>query len=358
MSDVYEGEISHDDELIGEPMPSRPTRRDLADGKLELLRSSAPPAITTSAGGLSFRNMLEVMDFAKAMSTSGVMLPKYLRGNPGGCLGITFKAIHWRMDPFEVAEKSFVVNDRIGFESQLIHAVIEARAPLQHRLQCEYDGEGQTRSCTITGYFVNGDVREYTSPMLKDIRVKNSPLWKDDPDQQLFYYASRSWARKWCPDTLMGVYTKEELSVMEPPEDEAPGLHARLAGSPRSDEGHAAGHAEAELAQIAAENGPELAQDAPIEAEAIQEPASQPKRTRGRPKGKAKAAKKAEQKQPESAAQYLAFAETWIGEATDGVFMLERWHDERQLRNKLGVTAEMRAPLDALLKAKREELSE
>jgi hypothetical protein len=38
--------------------------------------------------------------------------------------------------------------------------------------------------------YTDGSVRTYTSPMIKDIKVKNSPLWTADPDQQLFYFAS------------------------------------------------------------------------------------------------------------------------------------------------------------------------
>jgi hypothetical protein len=250
--------IDRDDEIIGEPMATRPTRRDLAERGLDVLDPTkmASAKISVAAGGVSFASVIEVMDFAKAMATSGLMIPKFLRGNPGGCLGITFQAIEWRMSPFQVAQKSYAVNDRVGYESQLIHAVVEARASLQHRLDCRYDGEGPTRTCTVVGMFISGDVREYTTPQFAKIRTKNSPLWQDDPDQQLFYYASRAWARKWVPDVLMGIYAREELAERpdigrEIGDDDAPGLHARLTGSERSAEGHQDGHAARELDQIA-----------------------------------------------------------------------------------------------------------
>ena len=333
--------------------------------------------IAVRRSGVKFTSALEVMDFAKMMSIAGTHLPKYLRGNVGGCLAISLKAVHWEMDPFEVANKSYEVNDRIGFESQLIHGVIEARAPLQHRLDCSYSGEliydeveqrdestgekfvtrvlnwrKSTRSCTVVGRFTTGDQREYTSPKISDIRVKNSPLWRDDPDQQLFYYASRSWARKWCPDVLMGVYSREELQA-DPQlgrEGESAGLHARLIGSePSGSEGHKDGHAASELDQIASEaSGPVIeTTPEPAKKKKAEKPAKEPKT-----KTKAKAATL-----PTNVAQYIDYATQWITMSTDNDELFRRWNDERKMRNDLGVTGDDRTPLGELLAKRREELA-
>src|SRR6188768_1266564 len=102
---------------------------------------AAPITVNAEIGGIALQNMGEVMEFAKLMSVSGSAVPKYLRGNPGGCLAICSRALRWQMDPFAVAEKSYqVVNkgeERIAFEAQLVHAVITARAPLKTRLRYE-----------------------------------------------------------------------------------------------------------------------------------------------------------------------------------------------------------------------------
>ena len=215
--------------------------------------------ISGTAGGVAFASALEVMDFARLMAVSLQAVPKDFRNNPGMCLAVTFQAIEWRMSPFQVANKAYVVNDRVAFESQLIHAVVEARAPLKNRLDCKYSGkfEDGTRTCTVNGTFINGDVRDYTTPEIGKIKVKNSPLWTSDPDQQLWYYATRSWARKWVPDVLMGIYSKEEIEA-EPgigrDQPTLPGLRARLPGDgdKRHDEGfdHGNGHVESELSEV------------------------------------------------------------------------------------------------------------
>lgn len=372
------------DAAVGEPMTSKPTKRDLIERGLDVLDPAKmhSPAISTAAGGLKFTSMLEVMDFSKAMSTSGNLVPEYLRGNPGGCLGITFQAIEWRMSPFQVANKSYEVNDRIAYESQLIHAVIEARAPLQHRLMCSYEGEliydevdskdeetgeifkrrvlnwrKSTRKCTIAGDFTNGDTRDYTSPQIGDIKVKNSPLWRDDPDQQLFYYASRSWARKWCPDVLMGIYTREELAerpnIGREDEDTAPGLHARLAGAAKADEGHKPGFAESELDQVAAASGGQV-----IEASAEAQPEAPPeagkaagKRAKAKHPAKApepkETAPEAPPATPKTVKQWTAYCMAWIAAEKDPDEIAKRWLAERKLRNEIGVTADERKPVEA-----------
>lgn len=221
------------------------TRRDLAERGMDALPLDRQQSlgISRNAGGVSFASALEVIEFAKLMSTADKAVPKHLRANPGACLRIVFQAVEWQMSPWSVADKSYEVNDRIAYESQLIHAVIEARAPLKERLDAVFDGEGVERRCTIIGKFTDGTERRITTPMIKDIKIKNSPLWTSDVEQQLFYYGSRSWSRRWCPDIIMGLYTKDELqadpSSGRPEEDVAPGLHARLVGSQvNRDEGH------------------------------------------------------------------------------------------------------------------------
>lgn len=168
--------------------------------------------VSRNVGGVVFSTALEAMEFSKLLSISGKAIPKHLRNNPGGCLAIVFQAIEWRMSPFAVANKSYEVNDRVAYESQLIHAVIESRAPLKTRLRAAYEGEGVDRCCIVSGTFIGeSEPQQYRSPTIKEIKVKNSPLWTADPDQQLWYYSSRAWCRKFAPDVLLGIYSKDEL---------------------------------------------------------------------------------------------------------------------------------------------------
>lgn len=165
-----------------------------------------------NVGGLSFQDMGQVMEFSKLMAVAGQAVPKHLRGQPGACLAVSLQALNWQMDPFAVANKSYAVNDRVAFEAQLIQAVIEQRAPIKGRIRGRYEGEGQKRVCILTVTPDDGseDIT-YRSPEIGMITTKNSPLWKADPDQQLWYYSARAMCRRHFPDVLLGVYEKEEL---------------------------------------------------------------------------------------------------------------------------------------------------
>ena len=396
------------------------TRNDLATKGMDALDRDRVGKVSVSAqaGGITFASAIEVMEFAKLLSTAGTAIPKHLRANAGGCLAITFQAIEWRMSPISVANKSYEVNDRIAYESQLLHAVIESRAPLKERLDCKYDGIGPDRTCTVTGKFIDGTERSYTSPAFKDIRVKNSPLWKDDPDQQLFYYSSRSWARKWCPDVLLGIYTREEMeaspTIGREEEPAGPNMRERL-GSTDTGEGHKTGHVEGELAHIAPHRGQIIEVEANKEPEAgkdtgkpaasktakekkakadkkepattepakaaeqpsgdqqkdtpaqpIQEPDGQPAtgiKAAQEPEpatqqAKQPAAQPAEppRAKPKTAQEYQAWAYEWLLEATDVAYIDHRWGEERTLRNACGLTSELRQPIEDKKHERRAEL--
>jgi hypothetical protein len=234
-------------------------RTALIESRIDKDRAAAI-SISGAAGGLSIGDLAQVFEFAKAMSTAGPMIPAFLRNNPGACLGICLQAIEWRMSPFAVANKAYAVEQkgeiRVAFESQLIHAVIEARAPLKGRLNVRYEGEGDERVCIVSCTLKGEDTpREHRSPTLGRRKPglnqsgarKGSPLWDTKPDVQLFYDTSRDLARILFPDIIMGLYSDDELSEVgyEPVKtvtfrkvddsqavtDPANGLHERLSAS-------------------------------------------------------------------------------------------------------------------------------
>lgn len=172
--------------------------------------------VKLGANGLAATNLAELMDFAHLMAKAGPMVGKTFRGNPGACLGIAMQAMQWNMNPFAVSQKAYTTGDNIGYEGQLVIAVINAHAPIKERLRPSYSGEGAKRRCTVSAT-IKGETEPcvYESPEIGSIPTKNSPLWKSDPDQQLFYYSSRMWARRYCPEVIMGVYDVDELAAVE-----------------------------------------------------------------------------------------------------------------------------------------------
>lgn len=160
-------------------------------------------------------NMGEAMELAKLMA-AGNFVPSHLRSKPGDCLAVIMQSARWGMDPFAVGNKTYFVNDRMAYEAQLVAAVINSANVLEGRLHPEWEGEGNELVCTITGKLKGDPEPKKRRVPIKNITTRNSPLWKQDPEQQLAYYAQRAWVRLHAPEVLLGVYTPDELASAEP----------------------------------------------------------------------------------------------------------------------------------------------
>lgn len=190
----------------------------------------------------------EQMSAIATMMSKGVStVPKHLRGNQGDCLAVVMQAAQWGMNPFAVAQKTHVVNGTLGYEAQLVNAVVTTMAPTKDRINYEWFGdwtkvmgkfeerESKKKVDEDTGKAVKYRVPDWkiedeaglgvrvwatmkgeTVPreltlLLVQCRVRNSPLWADDPRQQIAYLAVKRWTRLHCPDVLLGVYTPDEI---------------------------------------------------------------------------------------------------------------------------------------------------
>lgn len=168
--------------------------------------------VSAALGGVQFRNMIEIMEAAKLLAISGPAIPKWLQGNVGGCWAVIVQAVEWGFSPIAVARMSYEVSGVTGYMAQLVHAVIEKRAPIVGRLRHKFEGEGDERVCIVWAQ-VKGEAEplEYRSPPFGRIQPKNSPLWKTKPDLQQYYNTSRDFCRVYFPDVLLGVYAEDEL---------------------------------------------------------------------------------------------------------------------------------------------------
>lgn len=161
--------------------------------------------------------MESLMDFAEMMSKAIVTVPKHLHGKPADCLAITLQAMRWQMDPFVVSSKTHVVNGNLGYEAQLVVAVLKNSGAVKGRPHYEYRGDGNSLECRAGFIPAGEDAIVWTEWLsIATITTKNSPLWKVNPKQQFGYLQARNWARLYAPDALLGVYTDDELASAEP----------------------------------------------------------------------------------------------------------------------------------------------
>lgn len=189
--------------------------------------TSQPGAtVGTAAAIFSPEGMNQLVRFAELMSQSKATVPKHLEGKPADCLAVTMQAAQWGMNPFAVAQKTHVVNGTLGYEAQLVNAVVSSSSLLATRLNYRWSGDwsnvnGKTDkspNLTVTVSAVlkgEAEPRELTISMAQ-AGVRNSPLWEQDPRQQLAYLCTKRWARLHAPDVLLGVYTPDELQETAP----------------------------------------------------------------------------------------------------------------------------------------------
>lgn len=210
---------------------------------------------------LDEKAMAHMMNVATFMAGGTLTLPEPYRKNPANCLAVVMQAAQWKMNPFAVAQKTHFVNGNIGYEAQLVSAVINQSGATKDNFHFDWYGDWSK----ILGKFKEvesktktddkGFAKKYKFPdwnskdeeglgvkvwatlkgedeprvldlLLTQANTRNSTLWADDPRQQLAYLAQKRWARLYAPGVILGVYSPDEAEQMEPREVEINPLNA------------------------------------------------------------------------------------------------------------------------------------
>lgn len=197
--------------------------------------------------------MKHMMDVATFMSKGTLTLPEPYRNNPANCLAVVMQAAQWKMNPFAVAQKTHFVNGNIGYEAQLVAAVINQSGATKDNFSFEWFGDwtkvlGKFKEVeSKTKKDDNGYPKKYKFPdwkaddevglgvkvlatlkgedsprelslLLTQANTRNSTLWADDPRQQIAYLAQKRWARLYAPGVILGVYSPDEVDQFAPKE--------------------------------------------------------------------------------------------------------------------------------------------
>lgn len=184
----------------------------------------APNTISASNAVFNVQALGQLTAFAELMAQSAVTVPKHLAGKPADCMAIVMQAMQWGMNPYAVAQKTHLVNGVLGYEAQLVNAVISSSSAIQGRFHYEYggdwekiagkkDGRDELGLYIRVGAVLRGEAEiTWGEPIyLADITTRNSPLWKTAPKQQIAYLAVKYWARLYCPEVILGVYSPDEV---------------------------------------------------------------------------------------------------------------------------------------------------
>lgn len=176
-----------------------------------------PPSASSISLILNEGHMNLMFRFAEMMAQGVATVPKHLQGKPADCLAVVIQATQWNMNPYAVAQKTHLVNGTLGYEAQLVNAVLQATGSIDGDFSYEYKGEGDSLECRV-GAVSRGTKGITWGEWIKrsTITVTNSPLWKTNPKQQMGYLQVKNWARLYKPGAILGVYTPEELEPASP----------------------------------------------------------------------------------------------------------------------------------------------
>lgn len=201
--------------------------------KNEVAVKETAEVTVNGVGALLFENeKFERMEKVAEMMASGkCAIPKHLQGSLGDCFAVVMQAAQWGMNPFAVAQKTHVVNGALGYEAQLINAVVNSMHVISDRFRYEYVGDWEAykasgfnkakeAGCGVNvGATLRGEseVRWLPAPLcMEQVKTRNSPLWATNPQQQIAYLAVKYWTRLYAPDAILGVYSDDELLQTEP----------------------------------------------------------------------------------------------------------------------------------------------
>ena len=194
-------------------------------------------------------NLNAMVRVSDLMANSGQAVPRHLRKNPGACFAVTMQAMRWNMDPWALGQQTYTADENgpLAYQGQAIIAALNNSPLLTTRLHFEWggpwekivgrfvwrestkkaddsgkpkkylakawdDNEEQGLYCTVSATLAGEREPRMLQLFLMQARVRNSPLWVEDPRQQLAYLASRRWGRLYAPDVIMGVYSPDELA--------------------------------------------------------------------------------------------------------------------------------------------------
>jgi hypothetical protein len=151
----------------------------------------------------------EAESLARVLSTAK-LVPAHLRNSPGDCLLVVMQAQRWGMDALSVAQCTSVVRDKLCYEGKLVAAVLYSMGVLESRLRYEYSGQGDRRSVKVIGR-LRGENEDRAIEGTVASWATDNGNWKKSPDDMLAYRGARQWARRHAPETLLGVYSPDEI---------------------------------------------------------------------------------------------------------------------------------------------------
>ncbi|WP_407951399.1 recombinase RecT [Plesiomonas shigelloides] len=110
--------------------------------------SSDKAVMANERGQANMLNLMMNVDFmasidrlADMMASGKATVPQHLRGNKADCYAICLQALQWGMNP-SCGAKTHLVNGTLGYEAQLVNAVVVNSGVIKGALTTSFSGHG------------------------------------------------------------------------------------------------------------------------------------------------------------------------------------------------------------------------
>lgn len=198
-----------------ERMPAQPRREQVAvESAIAVLDTAMFEHLTRIAKVMAASSLVPAhLNAVRKVGGQDVVIEE--REAISNCLLVVNQAVAWRINPFAVAQHTFVHKGKLGYEGKLIAAIINKHPSLVKRLTYDYEGTGEKRKVTVSGRIAGDNVDRSVAGDVATWKTtgSNSP-WSNvgQHDQMLAYRGAREWARRYLPEVVLGVWSDDEVA--------------------------------------------------------------------------------------------------------------------------------------------------
>lgn len=203
------------------------------------------PRLDSPLANILDKDRYEQLQRVARMLANQSFTPAHLVGQTpdrtvANCFRVVNQAIRWGFDPFSVADETYVVHGRIGYQGKLVAAVLNTRANLPGKLRPLYNKKkgvdfavvvysGQEplaaeAKAALIEYADSGATQALEKLTLSGVLavrltvgqgMTKNEMWTKDPEQKLWYSGAIKFARRHCPEVIQGVLTDDDLERIE-----------------------------------------------------------------------------------------------------------------------------------------------
>lgn len=109
--------------------------------ELTVMNQQHPSTMSASSAIFNVQALGQLTAFAELMASSTVTVPAHFVGKPSDCMAVVMQAMQWGMNPYAVAQKTYLVNGVLGYEAQLVNAVVTSSTAIHGRFHYKYEGD-------------------------------------------------------------------------------------------------------------------------------------------------------------------------------------------------------------------------